>query len=188
MTTETFTAPNGVELEINEHDEISLVDDDCQCGWLTYRGAKAVEAYLRQKRDKELDLWRDPENPERFVVYRRPAEDNDVRGRAVQVIDEISGAAYTYWEKPSVWGSPEFPWMMAGVAERYFEAHPAQPKPWMEAKEGEVWILTIDGEEEPPVTASYIAKKLTFLSPYGYTVNPNNPFITAGHRIWPEEN
>lgn len=60
-----------------------------------------------------------------------------------------------------------------------------EPKPWEEAKAGEVWALTIGGDE-----AAFTFSEGEFWPQYRKAV-PLGLFelqaITAGRRIWPEE-
>lgn len=55
-------------------------------------------------------------------------------------------------------------------------------KPWLDAKPGEVWELTIAGS----VTAAVARKDGTFAVHWDRTYTKQNPAIAAGRRIWPE--
>lgn len=63
----------------------------------------------------------------------------------------------------------------------FFAAHP-EPKPWHEAKPGEVWELTHDGN----LGAWHVnGGGKEFFAP-GALLDIDNEDITAGRRIWPE--
>lgn len=180
MTTKTFTASNGVEIETTVHGCLCTVG----CigyAWAGFEGVEALREYFQHERDRELGRWRDPDNPD-FVVYRRPKRDDEL-GRAVWVLDETTATGYTYWEH----STPAWPGKYAQMwkaAERYYEAHP-EPRPWDEAEPGEIWELTEPGglnqlwvKTERGLWRSIYASKPTY-----YDAKD----ATAGRRIWPEE-
>lgn len=183
MTTKTFTASNGVEIETTV--------DGCLCTvgsigyvWAGIEGVEALREYFQHERDRELGRWRDPDNPD-FVVYRRPKRDDEL-GRAVWVLDETTATGYTYWEK----STPAWPGKYAQMwkaAERYYEAHP-EPRPWDEAETGEIWELTDpDGHKQLWVkwvkTERGLWRSIHSSKPTYYDAKN----ATAGRRIWPEE-
>lgn len=59
-----------------------------------------------------------------------------------------------------------------------------KPRPWKEAKPGEVWVLTRWGTAEPFLVTGgeFITADLAVI------VDLDDDSITAGHRIWPEPN
>ena len=125
---------------------------------------------FQAERDETLGRWRDPKNPD-LVCY-------PVLGNldAVWVMYEGNGlsclATRTRWEYS------DFP----ETAGRYFQAHPKpEPRPWEEAKEGEVWVITHEGVEGPAI----VSDDGHFESP-DYVSGIYNKAITAGYRIWPE--
>ncbi|MBM7795819.1 hypothetical protein [Pseudoglutamicibacter cumminsii] len=186
--TAKFTASNGVEIEITE-DGYLRGNKHIHPGMLYAtagrEGVEALREYFQHERDQELNRWRDPDNPD-FVVYRRPEEDDD-DGRAVAVLDDSTGVAFTYWEKYGLDGQCTTRYENGQeAAGRYFAAHP-EPKPWEEAKPREAWVLTIDGKEFPATaTLSLFSDGCDFYTG-GDCLNAHDPSITAGRRIWPEE-
>ena len=128
-----------------------------------------LRAHLQAERDEQLGWWRDPENPN-TVAYRTPEDDNK-SGRCIILLNEHSGEFWLDWEHTA---SP-------GPARRYFAAHP-EPKPWEEAKAGEVWILTRYGAEEP----FFVTDGEFTSTDLAVATDLDDPRITDGRRIWPE--
>ena len=176
-----FTASNGVEIEITEIGGIFAKSGygHIQAG---PGGTKALREFFQHERDRELGRWRDPVNRD-LVVYRRPEED-DCDGRAVVVLDDSTGVAFTYWEKYGLDGQGVTRYEKGKeAAGRYFAAHP-ETKPWEEAEQGEIWELTgADGLKQAWVrngTGGWVsinALKAVYYDGKG---------VTAGRRIWPE--
>lgn len=145
--------------------------------WLDPRQVQALRELFQHERDTELGRWRWPENPD-YVVYPRP--DGYVR-----VVCEVDGTSDSFLRQDTVNPSTLIPVM---VARAYFEAHP-EPKPWHDAKPGEVWALTTDaesGEHAWGVDPDYRGGRFVYIG--GLSNLPtDHPDITAGRRIWPEE-
>jgi len=172
-----FTASNGIRVWINER------GSTCTSTGRGSEHTQALREFFRHERDEELGRWRDPMNPN-IVVYRLP-HDDDHCGRCVRAIDERTGEQQRCWD--SITGSDASlyePDTLFDSAARYFAAH-AVSRPWHDAKPGEVWVLTCDGEE------------LLFMESHGawysrcgvrVVLEPpiDDPRITAGRRIWPE--
>lgn len=166
----TFTASNGVELTDHGHIPVPWNHTEDQIH------AARIEFY-RHLEDQRLGRWRDPEEPD-YVVYSR----NEKR---VVVVDERTGSQGTFVRS-------EFPGLGAGadVARRYFRRHP-EPKPWHDAKPGEVWVLKLRPRSitigESPETPFTLGKGDCFKHP-DYLVTParTDDGIIAGHRIYPE--
>ena len=164
----TFTASNGVTVESfgsfgESYIRVSGVTlDDA------YEGV-ALREFFQHERDKELGRWRWPEKPD-YVVYptsvlTRVCVLHETKSPGVEWVDaEDGGLRYDYQK----------------AAKAYFAAH-HEPKPWHDAKPGEVWELRVLCG--PP-------------NPYG--VSGSGEFrhaqdgdivraeITDGRRIWPE--
>ena len=133
-----------------------------------------LRAHLQAERDEQLGRWRDPKNPD-MVVYPIPGNLD-----AVWVMYEGNGAEYMR-ERNQVFYAGD---KCSEVARRYFEAHP-EPKPWDAAQPDEVWVLT-DGDRS----------EVFRCGEHGlYQLKTGDPLsrvfpiltVTAGHRIWPEE-
>ena len=140
--------------------------------FLSEEELEELRAYLQAERDEELGRWRDPKNPD--MVCYPVAYDLD----AVLVMYE--GDMTRYYATRSTWKDVT-PYCVSEAAGRYFEAHP-EPKPWEEAKTGEVWILTRYGAEEPFLVTGgeFTSTDLAVI------VDLDSDSITAGRRIWPE--
>lgn len=60
-------------------------------------------------------------------------------------------------------------------------------KPWWNAKPGEVWLITLDGEEEEPAGVFEDHEGVAHFSlPGTEDFSVRYPRIVAGRRIWPE--
>lgn len=129
-----------------------------------------IEQAVLAKRDDELGRWRSKDHPE-YLVYPKPHPNDDY----VWVVNEVSPGMVSYPVRPG--DTNESPY--AAVAREYFDST-EPPKPWLAAKPGEVWVLTIDGFEE-----ALLANGAKFTGRHG-KVNAGDPFITAGRRIYPE--
>ena len=127
---------------------------------------------FQAERDEALGRWRDPQNPD--MVCYPVAYDLD----AVLVMYEGDMTRYyatrTDWERIR-------PHYVSETAGRYFQAHP-EPKPWEEAKAGEVWILTRYGAEEP----FFVTGGEFTSTDLAVATDLDDPRITDGRRIWPE--
>ena len=133
---------------------------------------ETLREYFQAERDEALGRWRDPENPN--MVCYPVACDLD----AVLVMYE--GDMTRYYATRSTWKDVT-PHYVSETAGRYFAAHP-EPKPWEEAKPGEVWVLTRWGTAEPFLVTGgeFITADLAVI------VDLDDDSITAGRRIWPE--
>lgn len=179
MSEGIFIASNGVKVEPVDAVGGNLygleVDSSHIHRKIGSRTTKALEEFFLVKRDKELGRWRDPEDPN-FVVYRDKFHD-DEEGRCILTVDERDGNMYHSWSKESI---------ITPVAERYFDAHP-EPKPWHDAKVGEVWVLTQGKDNE---TRPWIYKQeeywLSSDGVWALVTDDEINAITAGRRIWPE--
>lgn len=186
-----FTASNGVKVEMTKEPDIEV--------WLSVAGdylyesdspyLTAIREFFQHKRDEELGRWRWPENPE-YVVY--PDRGQDFRTQpAVIVVQEPTGLnlyaapdredgldGLTYEVAGSAVAHCD---LMLDAARAYFAAHP-EPKPWHDAKPGEVWVLTLRGEEYGAVREFGNDFKLS----NGNLLWLKHEGITAGRRIYPE--
>lgn len=152
---------------------IDYVNDDFGvCKTIPGAEAEALARFFQAERDAVLGRWRDPENLD-VVVYRRQ-ECDDSHGRCAAVLNEAAMTVTYEWERDQ--GIDE-------SARRYFEAHPVpEPKSWLDAAPGEVWMLTMEGEERPAiVTIDRYFDSPKFLIPIG------SDLITAGRRIYPAQ-
>lgn len=141
-----FTASNGIEIRITTDlggdkylhgtvpDEVGPVGFTPELhATASEKGLEALREFFQAEADERLGRWRWPENPD-FVVY-----DNDDEDGGVWVHSEREPGAIQYQspgDVPHAWVSTEAGYVAAARA--YFDAHP-EPKPWDEAKPGDVW-------------------------------------------------
>lgn len=173
-----FTASNGYTLEVG----VGSVIVHNRGGDVTHALGKfsidALRELFRSERDEELGRWRWPEKPEYMVYSFAP---NNVR-----VFRESVGKSLDYMNE-GAW--PSSPSDYAKAARAYFEAHP-EPKPWEDAKPGEVWELTIDDGSEHTV---FVHADRTMGGRDGVSAGgayfdlDDGSNITAAHKVWPED-
>jgi len=140
--------------------------------------AEALREYFQAERDEQLGWWR--ASPE-FGV--RPRDGDGVIGsRSVTVLNERLGITTTVWEGDDSRSG-------YGMAARaYFDAHP-KPKPWLDAKPGEAWVIEVGGVERAATVIRYGSGAAFSWGSDGGAVHSNVPTtadgITAGRRVWP---
>ena len=106
---------------------------------------KALRAFFQEERDTELNRWRDPENPD--MVCYAISDKNHIR-----VLNESTGIN-CYFDRNDtnlrLFGSK------GSTVIRYFEAHPVKKKkPWADAAQGDIWVLTSPDGKAIPYTKS----------------------------------
>lgn len=186
----TFTASNGYKVTPNGD------------GANVYRGimstpiypdeVQALREFFQAEGDERAGRWRWVERPD-YVVY-------DTGDHAeVVVLDESTGYMENVWrgkERPGIY--------IHDAARAYFAAHP-EPKPWHDAKPGEVWsIIGPSIDRYAPKGADGGAIALCFEDNSGRNAEPTLYFvfgdggasdnveiddkvITAGYRIYPPQ-
>ena len=163
-----FTATNGILFTITEDGVLRW-----EGGYDPRRVTDALREYFQRERDTQLGRWRDPENPN--MVCYPVACDLD----AVWVMYEGAGSRYyvnrTGWELTR----PQYASETAG---RYFQAHP-EPKPWEEAKVGEIWEI---GLLELGPSACLVTEGDFVEISKRFEVAIGSSLIESGRRIWPE--
>lgn len=175
---DTFTASNGVHIS----KQPPLTD---RGAWLMVDGhmtspndADAMREFFRAEEDERLARWRHADF-QMFVAYSY----ND---NWINVVDEAVGTVREHRrEEVDACRDTAFPSQSERFARAYFDAHP-EPKPWHNAKPGEVWALTWDGIEGVFLHAggSWYGQGDTRVV-LDHPIHDNN--VTAGRRIWPEE-
>lgn len=134
---------------------------------------EALREFFQHERDEELERWRWPENPD-YVVYPR----ND--GAVLVFFERIAEGGILYRR-----GDPAHD-MEGEAARAYFATHPIDS--WKNAKPGEVWELTIDGEATIAFAYAHPRSEFSsFQTALRSVFGPGASAITAGHRVWPEE-
>lgn len=165
-----FTATNGILFTITEDGALRW-----ERGYDPRRVTDALREYFQRERDTQLGRWRDPKNPD--LVCYPVAYDLD----AVLVMYE--GDMTRYYATRSTWKDVT-PYCVSEAAGRYFAAHP-EPKPWEDAEEGDIWVLTGAGGLEQAWQRSDGA---WCKAVEGYKVAKYDAvYAIAGRRIWPEE-
>lgn len=138
-----------------------------------------LREFFQDERDEELGRWRWPENPEWIVYPRRPGF-APLGDADLLVINEVHGASMEYVaaddDGTEYVGVDE---AAAKAGRAYFEAHP-EPKPWEDAKAGEIWVLTFPGGTFPAT----VRNDLLFYDNYGNRLHLGR--VSAARRIWPE--
>lgn len=139
---ETFTASSGNQIKRDDTGNLRVYSKNGSLhDWsLAADGAADLRELFQAERDEELGRWRLPGVPG-IVAYRRPGT-----SRAVLVIDESRGYGQVYTEGDL----SAYSGRHASVARAYFAAHP-EPKPWHDAKIGEVWLLGFASQTLPAI-------------------------------------
>ena len=174
MSDTRFTASNGWYVDENRlYTELRGL-----WGLLDRQEALALAEYgahqAQAARDAELGRWRSVEHPD-WVVYSQGDD-------GVRLFDERgSNSSYSILRDhiyPS--GATKVCYI---VAAEYWAAHPVpEPKPWLDAQPGEVWLLTVNGDDSRIVTLI----GFEFRDFHGDYIVSRSDSITAGRRIWPE--
>ena len=178
---ETFKASNGRQIEKDHCGLLRVWEGDKRTkeqnmlkgySYLNEYDIDALREFFLHERDQELGRWRCPEIPD-WVVHA------DKGGERAWVVNERQ-----IMKRGCIWRSDlevalETPAVVA-AARAFFEAHPV-PKPWHDAKPGEVWVLEMDGEER-----AFMLDSADHFDHYGSYYEKDDPRITEGRRIWPE--
>jgi len=168
-----YEASNGVTLDAH-----GLATTEPGYGLLTelFNAEKAHAArieFYQALRDEELGRWRWPEEPDYYA--RRVSKDE------VGVTHEPTGRYHIV----RMGGAWEFSSPFRSVAQAFLEAHPER-KPWEDANEGEVWIIT-------PSKAYTLGEQINYPAIFqaGMFRDHGGSWLaedlTAARRIWPEE-
>lgn len=168
---EKFTASNGITVSVEPDDDMFIERVPGVGGKVGLVGlvTKALREFFLHERDQELGRWRWPENPD-YVVY--PIRQRGALGKpASGLLRESSCDVSTHGRNDSDMPEP---------VRAYFAAHP-EPKPWHDAKPGEVW-------EVANATGS---PRLAWALEGGAFMYDDESWVprdavTAGRRIWPE--
>lgn len=173
-----FKASNGIVIRRNADQEHPLTVTSLG---LLPRSVDALREFFLHERDEQLGRWRWPADPDYVVYPKHP--DGGGRPDSFRVFQESTGNTWSY-DLEHLRDTKGEPW---DAARAYFDAHP-EPKPWHDAKEGEVWVVTKEDTEgefaavvsDPRVTGctSFDAAAISF--------PVTDPRITAGRRIWPQ--
>lgn len=172
-----FAASNGYRLNVDLGSIIIYNRADDVRHTLGMYSVDALREFFQHERDEELGRWRWPEHRE-YVVYasRLP----------ILVLNELTGDTLRAHRADGFSDSGHG--TIYNAASAYFEAHP-EPKPWEDAKPGEVWELTIDDGSEHTV---FVHADRTMGGRDGVSAGgayfdlDDGSNITAAHKVWPE--
>lgn len=176
-----FTSRSGYKIEEYHNGGLYIGHRHGLSPVLTAAEADALRDFFQHELDEELGRWRWPENQD-YVVY--PVE--TIRGQvvAVSVLNEVYGETVQYPRANTVFYSGE-----GKAARAYFDAHPEsepKPKPWHDAKPGEVWEVTHEDGRSLEMTCVMDGINLSFFnSSRLHTVHYTG--IRDARRIWPED-
>lgn len=177
-----FKASNGVRVRIDN----PYLDLHTGWNWKAVGRSEETQAlreFFQAERDEELGRWRWPENPD-YVVYPKVGSEVEPTAGA-RVVHEKSGRSKDVGRE--VISACDAVVSVFGQAARtYFDAHP-EPKPWEDAKPGDIWVLSVEGVESYAVhaTAGFLGE-VVFKTIAGTNVNMRSSVITDARRIWPE--
>lgn len=143
----TFEAGNSLYVEEMESGSLRIGYENKALITLKADEVETLEQYFQAKADAQTRRWHWPEHHE-FVVYA-----TDEHLGTVIVFDEANPRAgihsFERYDALSVSDTAAYfdtPYFRAARA--YFETHPdPNEKPWHNAQPGELWVLTIDGQE-----------------------------------------
>lgn len=182
-----FTASNGVHIRVEEpvadRGEPLVVDGSR----IPPIDTQALREFFVHERDVELGRWRWPENPD-LLVYRVITKTGEDTG-SVRVVSEASGFAAEPFPRGAATSGA-----CSDAARAYFDAHP-EPKPWHDAKPGEVWEVNVDdpliGEramtvflgDSGPVASLFFG---FWNGPDADAIDIESTEITTARRIYPE--
>lgn len=139
--------------------------------------ADAMREFFLHERDSDLGRWRWPENPQ-YVVYPSELYLTPPNADLVTVVNERNGQSSRCRQEDD--GSLGH---FSLAARAYFAAHP-EPRPWHDAKPGEVWAITTEN------VADEVAVQRTDTGDWQYcdglTYRDHELKIETARRIWPE--
>lgn len=193
---EKFTASNGVlvgQVDTAAGRRFTVEDLDpvgvpgCRPkeikSWLDPRQVSGLREFFLHERDQGLGRWRWPEHPD-YVVYSR-GDGESLEARAICERTSESTGSEEFWMARKTVRSVmsthgDRTWAGVLAVRDFFDAHPL-PKPWHDAKPGEVWVLT-DSEDTKP---AFVTDGGRFELEIGYCDLDCEDIIDA-KRVWPE--
>ena len=176
---EKFTASNGMVIRatpgIGATYVLKLESDKTVVYYLDGYSYAALREFFQHERDTELGRWRWPEDPG-HVVYK-------IADGKFRVLKESTG----YSGSITKLAAEEFSATWDGAAVLAYIAAHEPPRPWLDAKPGEVWLVTRGGFDDVVKVREKLRATL-FEAVYddGVAYSVCSPEISAGRRIWPE--
>lgn len=176
-----FVASNGIPVYIHDDEGgavrlfTTMPDGTYPMQAAAGDDVQALREFFRAEEDERRGRWRWPENRD-YVVYA--ARDGDGVHWSV---NEATGESHMN-TRAGV-SSDEH----ARVARAYFDAHP-EPKPWADAKPGDVWVFEIEGEEMLVGLAVQRVLAVGFNTVTGTSIDVDRlSTITGARRVWPAD-
>jgi hypothetical protein len=174
-----YTASNGITIWVRDGGTVQFQHGTREesCGILQVfphsEWWETLREFFRAEEDERLGRWRWPEHPE-YVVY--PKGDG-----IVLAVSESSGRSAEAVRTQAHHTQTG----LYQAARAYFDAHP-EPKPaWHNARDGETWALTVNGSESAWAFRLHEWERVS--DSLLLRGAPDSKAITAGRRIWPEE-
>lgn len=148
-------------------------------GFLNAGDMDALTEFITARRDEELGRWHWPKHPEYVVYPKEPTvTDPDANFR---VVHEVTGRSRDVDIDVLLQYGANSRFGEAALA--YADAHPA-PKPWQDAKDGEVWRITSKAASAPRLAT--VHNGYFWFAGGGYDAT-DSKLIKAGERVFTEE-
>lgn len=198
---DTFTASNGTQVKTRDSSgredgtyiflKTPRADEFHPIGnWRTFSAnspiGESLAEFFRHREDQRLGRWRWPENPD-YVVYV-----SDIDPDLITVMRESNGRIRTV-RRGNTCLETDYSENFGSSAVAYFDAHPVK-KPWHDAQQNELWVLTLKGCGDPEVyqigTVAYRTSSRVFRpvnNPNRISIDPTDPLIEDAVRLWPTD-
>lgn len=179
-----FTAGNGVNVLWKIDPDPAGTHDGPLVVRISEREAAALREFFQHERDEERDMWRSSKDRTWTAVRRNNTIyfQNEDHERSFHFVPKLEGSI-------RAWSSD-----LQALAYEYIEAHPER-KPWHAPDAGDHWALHIahgmalSGDEHLYKYTRWGSQGRWGFVPTdgGSVLDPTDPTITAGRRIWPED-
>ena len=190
-----FTASNGITVFVREGGTVQFQHGTREesCGILQVMPHsewwQALREFFRAEEDERLGRWRWPDNPD-YVVYSGFDDSDRDAARVLHEpsLGKVIVARGEVARRRGVWDeevtNPHW-----HAARAYFDAHP-EPKPWHDARLGDLWILDA-AEFSGPHTVEQSDRYsggLGFRHAFTGVRGPGRtaPIIKNADRVWPK--
>lgn len=172
---EKFVASNKVPVSKDLHGCVTVSGL-----WSLREESQALREFFLHERDTELGVWRWVSSTGKDYLVRKLGYGEQFRVVREEHMEQLDWRPEEY-NNGEMFRTTE----MVKAIRAYLAAHP-EPKPWHDAKPGEVWVLTYGGQPTAHVwTDRWAGPGNAFVSDRAI-VGADDPDITSGHRIFPE--
>lgn len=181
-----FTASNGYIVRLEDEERLVIdwpSERDARIAAISKSQVEALREFFRAEEDASLGRWRWPEDPD-YVVYAPRPGFSTQDGCDLFVVNELWGSALSYVDAEFA-SYDEEDQAFAAAGRAYFDAHP-EPKPWHDAKPGEVWEITQANQEPALYVVENTEQRFLHVERRLLALSIEDPNIIAGRRIWPE--